>query len=128
MDNYRHAILRDQHDKLLVIRAYLPSNYGADSDGKNVFIHGIDVAGWTLDGYVLPRLASGLYFGREVVAVESLTAGQRFEFSEEFGGEGETVTATGPANNLMGTRTVGTEELDFDLEFSRNAYVTVVND
>ena len=128
MDNYRHAVVKDGHDKLLVIRAYLPSNYTADSDGKSVFIHGIDVAGWTLDGYVIPRLASGLYFAREVVPVESLTAGQRFEFSEEFGGEGETVTATGPANNLMGTRTVGTEELDFDLEFNRNAYVTVVND
>jgi hypothetical protein len=128
MDNYRHAVLRGQHDKLLVIRAYLPSNYGADSDGKDVYLHGIDVAGWTLDGYVLPRLASGLYFGREVVAVDDLKPGQRFEFSEDFGGEGETVTALGPANNLMGTREVGTEELDFNLEFYGNKYVTVVND
>jgi len=67
-DNYRHAVIENGHDKLLVIRAYLPSNYGADSDGKDVYLHGIDVAGWTLDGYVLPRLASGLYFGYEVVA------------------------------------------------------------
>ena len=29
-------------------------------------IRGVDVAGWTLDDYVLPRLASGLIFAREV--------------------------------------------------------------
>ena len=57
------------------------------------------------------------------VRVESLRAGQRFIFAPEFGGEGEVVTALGPANNLMGTRTVGTEELDFDLEFANNAEV-----
>lgn len=33
---------------------------------KGVIIKGKDVAGWTLDGYVLPRLASGLYFGEEL--------------------------------------------------------------
>ena len=29
-------------------------------------IGGYDDAGWTLDGYVLPRLASGLIFGEEI--------------------------------------------------------------
>jgi hypothetical protein len=33
-----------------------------------VIIAGTDYAGWTLDGYVLPRLASGLMFGEEVTA------------------------------------------------------------
>jgi hypothetical protein len=33
-----------------------------------VIVGGYDVAGWTLDGYVLPRLASGLYFGCELFA------------------------------------------------------------
>jgi len=31
-----------------------------------VVIGGHDVAGWTLDDYVLPRLASGLIFGEEI--------------------------------------------------------------
>ena len=29
-------------------------------------IAGRDVAGWTLDAYVIPRLASGLYFATEI--------------------------------------------------------------
>ena len=34
-------------------------------DGETV-IGGRDVAGWTLDAYVIPRLASGLYFATEI--------------------------------------------------------------
>jgi hypothetical protein len=33
---------------------------------EGLVIEGTDNAGWTLDGYVLPRLASGLYFGKEI--------------------------------------------------------------
>lgn len=63
----RHAVIRGYgHDRLETVRRYLPSNYLADSDGGNVWIHGFDSAGWTLDGYVIPRLASGLHFAREV--------------------------------------------------------------
>lgn len=49
------------------VAAYLPSNYEVDevADGY-VRFSGIDFAGWTLDGYVLPRLASGLIFAEEV--------------------------------------------------------------
>jgi hypothetical protein len=42
-------------------------------DGENpsylldVIIAGCDVAGWTLDGYVIPRLASGLIFCVELL-------------------------------------------------------------
>lgn len=58
-----------------VVAAYLPSNYRVLFDheltvDKTVVIEGEDVAGWTLDDYVLPRLASGLYFGEEVVEPE----------------------------------------------------------
>ena len=52
---------------LTAVAAYLPANYrvvGATPDG--ILIEGEDRAGWTLDDYVLPRLASGLYHGREV--------------------------------------------------------------
>lgn len=56
------------------IRAYMPSNYdvfdydhdpgSSNCDDRGVLIVGHDDAGWTLEDYVLPRLASGMYFGR----------------------------------------------------------------
>lgn len=49
------------------VAPYLPHNYVVvGSDGERTVIAGVDRAGWTLDDYVLPRLASGLYFGREI--------------------------------------------------------------
>lgn len=50
------------------VAAYMPSNYSVVSDEttEGVLIEGTDVAGWTLDDYVLPRLASGLMFGSEI--------------------------------------------------------------
>ena len=62
------------------VPAYLPDNYEvlhseldmslAPAGGLNqkrwTVIAGEDVAGWTLDGYVIPRLASGLIFGEEI--------------------------------------------------------------
>jgi hypothetical protein len=60
--------------------------------------------------------------------VDYLRAGDRFIFEDWFGGEGEILTATGPAQNLMGTRVVGTEELDFDLEFVTTSLVRIAVD
>lgn len=60
----RYALVASDADE---IAAYLPSNYrilGA-VDGQTV-IAGRDQAGWTLEGYVIPRLASGLYFATEI--------------------------------------------------------------
>lgn len=49
------------------IKQYLPANYRVvEVTEAGTLIEGEDVAGWTLDDYVLPRLASGLYFGLEV--------------------------------------------------------------
>lgn len=58
------------------IEAYLPANYrvigevdsplGEPLPGHYVVIQGEDNAGWTLDDYVIPRLASGLYFALEI--------------------------------------------------------------
>lgn len=50
--------------------AFLPDNYNGfvDVQTDTAFVVGRDVAGWTLDEYVLPRLASGLYFGTEVTS------------------------------------------------------------
>ncbi len=53
------------------VSAYLPSCYqtvGETTDDRGrleVVIEGVDYAGWTLNGYVIPRLASGLMFATE---------------------------------------------------------------
>jgi hypothetical protein len=66
-EHTRHAVIRGKgHADLEKVRRFLPSNYTADSDGGNIFIHGVDRLGWTLDDYVIPRLASGLWFAVEV--------------------------------------------------------------
>lgn len=51
------------------VSAYLPSNYKVvDQDADTITIEGEDYAGWTLDDYVIPRLASGLIFAKEVTS------------------------------------------------------------
>lgn len=70
----RYALIERPSGRLEQIRAYMPSNYAADRDvDGNILIHGEDVAGWTLDGYVLPRLASGLHFAREIETPTEIT-------------------------------------------------------
>jgi len=52
------------------VEAYLPDNYkvvfGVVLGEEGVIIEGEDIAGWTLEDYVIPRLASGLLWAREV--------------------------------------------------------------
>jgi hypothetical protein len=54
------------------VTSYLPSNYSVVAailgrDERTEFlIGGHDVAGWTLDSYVIPRLGSGLMHAREI--------------------------------------------------------------
>ena len=51
------------------VRAYLPSNYSAEVGPEHdprIRIVGEDDHGWTLEDYVIPRLASGLICAREV--------------------------------------------------------------
>jgi hypothetical protein len=48
-----------------VIR-FLPQAYRADFVDGRILIRGYDYAGWTLEDYVIPRLASGLITAREV--------------------------------------------------------------
>lgn len=55
------------------VARYLPANYkiviAAEGNGRVLaMVEGTDEAGWTLDDYVLPRLASGLYVGAEMDA------------------------------------------------------------
>lgn len=53
-----------------VIQKYLPTGYRAYAIPDATVIQGVDNAGWTLDDYVIPRLASGLYFAREITSDE----------------------------------------------------------
>jgi hypothetical protein len=63
----RKAVVTNVSD-LERVRAYLPQNYRADqTNGQGpIVIHGKDNAGWTLDDYVIPRLASGLIVATEI--------------------------------------------------------------
>lgn len=54
------------------VKSYMPSNYSATvGDDGTVILHGFDNAGWTLDNYVLPRLASGNIVAVELIKKES---------------------------------------------------------
>ena len=48
------------------IENYLPRNYKVFMGDDGLFIEGYDDHGWTLDGYIIPRLASGLICAEEV--------------------------------------------------------------
>ena len=66
---YTPPLPRDIEGFLERVRAYMPENYKVSFNSltEQFMITGHDVAGWTLDGYVIPRLASGLVFAEEVV-------------------------------------------------------------
>ncbi len=49
-------------DRLDTVERYLPANYDAVPFGPFVLVYGTDNRGWTLEDYVLPRLASGLFY------------------------------------------------------------------
>jgi len=65
----RRAIIRATRaglPRVDVVQAYLPANYSAKQERGAIWITGHDSAGWTLDGYVIPRLASALIFAKEL--------------------------------------------------------------
>lgn len=62
----KQAYIRDRAREVDVIRRYLPTNYIAFTWGNGVWIEGNDVAGWTMEGYVIPRLASGGFYVSEM--------------------------------------------------------------
>jgi hypothetical protein len=66
----RLATVRGNGITLQRVDAFLPGGYGVigwDEDGDGVLIEGYDQAGWTMEDYVAPRLASGGMFA-EVTA------------------------------------------------------------
>jgi len=65
--------------------AYLPSNYGIVYVNGDPVIVGVDSRGWTLGGYVIPRLASGLMFATEIegdIVIEPFTRKQYLDDPE----------------------------------------------
>lgn len=48
------------------VEPYLPSNYTVKEEDGQTIIQGYDNRGYTLDGYVIPRLASGLIGAKEI--------------------------------------------------------------
>jgi hypothetical protein len=56
------------------LAAYLPSNYQTIIHQHTLYVVGTDKAGWTLDGYVLPRLASGSIYGTETTDQSTIDA------------------------------------------------------
>ena len=64
----------DAEKLMSTVGAYLPTNYACYLSTANnltfkVIIRGEDSAGWTLDGYVIPRLASGNMYAKETTEV-----------------------------------------------------------
>ena len=59
----RLAVTNTRQD---IVARYLPDNYVAVEDDGRTLIIGRDVMGWTLDDYVIPRLASGLHTAVEI--------------------------------------------------------------
>jgi hypothetical protein len=68
----RSAIVEvDRGRTVAQVQHYLPGNFEARDFadvtlGDVILIEGYDRAGWTLDEYVIPRLASGLIVAKEV--------------------------------------------------------------
>lgn len=60
----RVAVVKNEDEQR--IKRYMPSNYGAVQLGFNVYIVGTDVAGWTMQDYVIPRLLSGNIYAEEI--------------------------------------------------------------
>jgi hypothetical protein len=63
----RIARTRNGNPDQITAGAYLPANYKVTGeDDKFVYFAGHDRAGWTLEDYVIPRLASGMHWAEEV--------------------------------------------------------------
>jgi hypothetical protein len=71
-----------------VVERYLPHNYKVvEVTAKTITISGVDNAGWTLDDYVIPRLASGLIYAEEVDVPDDEPGELRQRAAEELAAE-----------------------------------------
>lgn len=62
----RRALLQHDASDARTIADYLPQGYRLEETREGLVIAGHDFMGWTLDGYVIPRLASGLWAAGEI--------------------------------------------------------------
>lgn len=68
----RYAYIHAPVDR---VAPYLPANYRPIATTEHgTIIGGEDDAGWTLEGYVLPRLASGLIVGALITTIADYRA------------------------------------------------------
>lgn len=64
-----HRYTRAARPTASEVAAYMPSNYKVIHEAPEaIYIAGEDRAGWTLDGYVIPRLQSGMIYAKEITA------------------------------------------------------------
>tara|TARA_R110002126_G_scaffold203064_3_gene350383 strand:- start:1790 stop:2053 length:264 start_codon:yes stop_codon:yes gene_type:complete len=64
-----------QTGKTKEVAQYLPKNFtviGRTPDNTGTIIVGVDDHGWSLDQYVIPRLASGMIHCEEVIEINGL--------------------------------------------------------
>lgn len=70
MNPIRYALVRPKgspEERAAIVERYLPSNYKVLWTGEEgVVVAGRDDHGWTLHGYVIPRLESGLMWAEEI--------------------------------------------------------------
>lgn len=89
------------------ISTYLSANYRAFVADGVIHIVGHDVAGWTLDGFIIPRLGSGLHVVEELDSdlVPSIRVGEdQFAVVDETTGELlDEVEATEQCDDCGGT-------------------------
>lgn len=86
-DTVRTAVvvnkITEPGESLRRTQAALPANYKAYIGYEDrIIIVGHDVAGWTMDDYVIPRLSSGLI---TAVEVDTLNKATYDELNEKFG-------------------------------------------
>lgn len=74
------------------VAQYLPKNFvvlGRTLDNTGTIIAGVDDHGWTLDKYVIPRLASGMIACEEVIEFNGLNLKQMElnlrDYKEQYG-------------------------------------------
>lgn len=67
-DTTRLAVIRYADERLLArVEQYMPRNYSATLHGDHILVEGHDSCGWTLDDFIIPRLASGSIYADEVL-------------------------------------------------------------
>lgn len=74
VEERRWAVVQGMDCNMRIVTSYLPNNYSVMglADQGGVLIAGEDVAGWTLDGYVRPRLSTGLMSCTEISQPEGM--------------------------------------------------------